>query len=147
MVLWGSTLERYGASQLNDRYRAKYHLDMDGGAWAGWFAMKLISESSLRAGSNQAARLLAYLESPATSFDGHKGWPLNFRSADHQLREPLYVWVGASSANGARRFRDVPELRGDSPTPGREDPARLNQSLDRLIASPTTPRCQWNSSR
>src|SRR5712671_660109 len=31
-VLWGSSLERYGASQINDRYRTKYHSGMEGSA-------------------------------------------------------------------------------------------------------------------
>ncbi|HKN57837.1 MAG TPA: hypothetical protein VJV97_03235, partial [Gemmatimonadaceae bacterium] len=112
VVLWGSALERYGASQINDRYRAKYHVGMDGGAWAGWFAVKLISESALRARSSDPSKLLAYLELPSTSFDGHKGWPLGFRSADHQLREPLYIMV-SPPPSGTQRYRDVPELRGN----------------------------------
>ena len=118
---------------------------MDGGAWAGWFAVKLISEAALRARSSEPAKLLAYLELPSTSFDGHKGWPLSFRGADHQLREPLYVVIPVASPSGAARFRDVPELRGSSSATTGEDPARLNHLLDRLIASPTAPRCQWNA--
>src|SRR2546423_5858862 len=145
IVLWGATLERYGASQINDRYRGKYHVGMDGGAWAGWFAVKLISESALRARSVEPTKLLAYLEMPSTSFDGHKGWPLSFRRADHQLREPLYIMLGAASPAGAPKYRDVPELRGNPSPNGSDDPARLNHALDRLIASPTAPRCQWDA--
>jgi hypothetical protein len=142
VVLWSSTLQRYGAAQINDRFRAKYHSGMDGGAWAGWVAVKIAAESALRGRSTEPARLLIYLESPATTFDGHKGWPLSFRIADHQLRQPLYTVAHAANGSSAAIVHDVPELRGDSPTNGNE-PARLNQSLDRLIAAPTAPRCQW----
>jgi hypothetical protein len=142
VVLWAPTLERYGAAQINDRYRAKYRVGMDGGAWAGWVAVKIASESALRARSSEPARLLAYLASPSTTFDGHKGWPLSFRVADHQLRQPLYVVTDAGTASPA--VRDVPELRASSPQASQGESARLNQALDRLTASPTAPGCHWN---
>jgi len=140
--LWVSTLERYGAAQINDRYRSRFHTGMDGDAWAGWFAVKVASESALRAGSSEPARLLVYLESPATSFDGHKGWPLSFRIADHQLRQPLYVITRSGKSTGPQKTRDVPELR-DATSAGGAEAAPLNHALDRLIASPTAPRCHW----
>jgi ABC-type branched-subunit amino acid transport system substrate-binding protein len=142
VVLWGAGLERYGASQINDRYRARYRTGMDGNAWAGWVAVKIIAEAALRARSSEPDRLIEYLENPATSFDGHKGWPLSFRFADHQLRQPLYVMTRARGASRAA-FRDVPELRGTTPQENPQQPTRLNQLLDRLIASPTAPRCHW----
>ena len=142
VVLWSSTLQRYGAAQINDRFRAKYHNGMDSGAWAGWVAAKIVAESALRARSSEPAKLLGYLESPSATFDGHKGWPLSFRLADHQLRQPLYAVARSTRASGQSTVHDVPELRGDSQVNG-EESARLNQSLDRLIAAPTTPRCRW----
>ena len=110
-VLWSPVLERYGASQVNDRYRAKYAAGMDGSAWAGWVAVKIASEAALRAHSAKADAILSYLESPATTFDGHKGWPLSFRSSDQQLRQPLYVLQRPGQPADAMRERDVPELR------------------------------------
>ena len=142
VALWVSTLERYGAAQINARYRNRFHAGMDGDAWAGWFAVKVASESALRAGSSEPGRLLVYLESSSTSFDGHKGWPLSFRIAEHQLRQPLYVITRSGRSAGAQTTRDVPELR-DASTPTSGEPARLNHTLDRLVASPTAPRCQW----
>ena len=140
--LWEPTLERYGASQINERYRARYHVGMDGHAWAGWFAVKVASESALRSKSTSAPTLLTYLESAATSFDGHKGWPLSFRIADHQLRQPLYLVTRGGPAGG-RKVEDVPELRDASSQGASSESARLNRALDRLIAAPTTPHCQW----
>jgi hypothetical protein len=101
VVLWDSRLERYGAAQLNDRYRAFAKRGMDGPAWAGWFAVKVAWESFLRS-------------RPVTSmeFDGHKGAPLTFRSWDHQLRQPLY-------ASYEKRVVDVPDF-ARSTLPARE---------------------------
>jgi hypothetical protein len=141
VTLWASTLERYGAAQINDRYRARYKAPMDGMAWAGWFAAKVASESALRVRSPQPAQLLAYLESPSTSFDGHKGWPLSFRLADHQLRQPLYIGIRSGLSQGFA-FRDVPELR-EASAAGSGRPTGLNLALDRLMGAPTAPSCKW----
>jgi hypothetical protein len=141
VALWGPTLERFGASQLNARYRDRYHIGMDGNAWAGWAAVKIAAEAALRTRSTSPARILAYLESPTTQFDGHKGWPLTFRLADHQLRQPLYV---VTSESGDIRFRDVPELRAVSAN-GEDDAAApaTDRILDLLVAAPEARACKW----
>lgn len=145
VVLWWQTLERYGAGQINDRYRARYNTGMDGPAWAGWAAVKMIAESALRARSVDAPRLIAYLESPTTTFDGHKGWPLTFRTADHQLRQPLYV-LTHDKQSGKLDFHDVPELRSSRNTGTSEGGSSASAALDALIAPPNGPRCQWSTS-
>ena len=137
IVLWHQRLERFGASQLNDRYRGVSRSGMDGAAWAGWVAMKTVAEAALRTKSDNAAQLLAYLESPTTQLDGHKGWPLSFRAADHQLRQPLYIVV-ASPGTGARVV-DFPDLRALNSGFAGSD---ANDVLDRLSAGSNT-RCQW----
>ena len=138
-LLWAPALERYGASQINDRYRVRYAAPMDGGAWAGWVAVKIAAEAALRARSANAAALLSYLEQPATTFDGHKGWPLSFRSADHQLRQPLYV-VSSRSAAPRGGVRDVPELSAIAG--GSAAAANAEQALDALMPK-SVPRCPW----
>jgi ABC-type branched-subunit amino acid transport system substrate-binding protein len=137
-LLWSGSLEKYGASQINDRFRSRYHSAMDGSAWAGWVAVKLAAEAALRARSARPTALLAYLESPSTSFDGHKGWPLSFRSADHQLRQPLYVVV--SSAKPGEPIRDVPALSALA-----AGGTNANQLLDAVMPRSTT-RCAWKRS-
>jgi ABC-type branched-subunit amino acid transport system substrate-binding protein len=148
VVLWGPSLERFGASQLNGRYRDKYRMGMDGSAWAGWAAVKIASEAALRARSTAPAKLVEYLESSTSQFDGHKGWPLSFRRADHQLRQPLYIVTRtASKAVGrAQVLRDVPELRAISAAPTAEGGARdQEQLLDRLLSAPGAGACRWKS--
>lgn len=145
VTLWGPSLQRFGASQLNDRYRDKYHSGMDGFAWAGWAAVKIPSEAALRTGSTSPAKLAAYLESPSTQFDGHKGWSLTFRLADHQLRQPLYIAM--VSGAGGYRYTDVPELRDDSSLGAASTPSARTpyMSLDSLVASPGARACKWRS--
>jgi hypothetical protein len=118
---------------------------MDGFAWAGWAAVKIATEAALRTRSTSPAKLLAYLESPTTQFDGHKGWSLKFRPADHQLRQPLYIAM--ISGAGGYRYSDVPELRDDSSLGGAANPGARTPygMLDSLLASPDSRTCKWRS--
>jgi hypothetical protein len=120
VVAWDARLERFGADQLNQRFRARYGEGMDSQGWVGWFAVKLLWESTLRARSAMPGALAAYLRSGAARFDGHKGRPLSFRPWDGQLRQPLYVTRAASP--------DVIEV--PRATPG--DEASSSDVLDRL---------------
>lgn len=77
-VAWHPSLRRYGASELNERFLAHSGRPMDGDAWGGWMAVKLVVEAALRRTPAEKARA-----------DGHKGVSLTF--ADGFLRQPLYV--------------------------------------------------------
>jgi hypothetical protein len=146
LLLWSPTLTRFGAAQINDRYQAQNRVPMDGSAWAGWAAVKIASEAALRARSTESSTLIAYLESPAAQFDGHKGWPLSFRTVDHQLRQPLYV-MNRSGATGpqGQAVADVPELRAVSAqdTDGGTRGPDASAALDEVIGSPSPP-CRWS---
>lgn len=131
-VLWHPTLERFGAAQLNDRFRARFATEMEAGAWAGWMAVKIAWEASLRARSTDAAALLAYLERPTTQFDGHKGWPLSFRPWDRQLRQPLYLVQGA----------DPGTVVGEVPVRSAEGGRSSQAQLDRIGATQSTSPCR-----
>jgi ABC-type branched-subunit amino acid transport system substrate-binding protein len=140
VVLWSGALVRFGASQINARYRAMFNTDMDAGAWAGWIAVKIAAEAALRAGSAQPKSLITYLEASSTQFDGHKGWPLTFRRADHQLRQPLYIVAASGTARrgNASSIQDVPDIGQLSS--GMQEPSTL---LDRLNARPGNRACGW----
>jgi ABC-type branched-subunit amino acid transport system substrate-binding protein len=129
-VLWHPSLERFGAAQLNDRFRARFGMGMDGAAWAGWMAVKVLWEASLRARTVEAAGIRDYLAREATQFDGHKGWPLSFRAWDHQLRQPLDLVADG----GARVVGEVPARAADGGASSRE-------LLDRLGTSASTSAC------
>jgi hypothetical protein len=87
VALWHPSLERFGAAQLSERYRSRYGNPMTSEAWAGWMAVKIIWESSLRTRDEPAGLRDAIARG---GFDGHKGRALRF-GADHVLRQPLVV--------------------------------------------------------
>ena len=76
-VLWHHSLERYGAGQLNDRFKAA-GITIDEQAWLGWFAVKLLWEAGVR---DKNPRELSY--------DGHKGTGLRF-NRHGVLVQPVY---------------------------------------------------------
>ena len=91
LELWHPALRRFGAAQLNARYRARFDAPMDSPAWAGWMAVKLLWESASRLDAARGDTLAAWLLSPRARFDGHKGRALSFDAATHELRQPLYI--------------------------------------------------------
>jgi hypothetical protein len=88
---WDQRLSRFGAGQLNDRYRHRFGQAMTEEAWCGWMAVKVAWEAALRARSVGGADVAAVLLRPATGFDGHKGRALRFNAADRQLYQPMYA--------------------------------------------------------
>lgn len=95
-VLWDPGLFRYGAEQLNERYRRRFAAGMTGEAWAGWMAVKAVSEAILRARHGGRAGVIERLGGARVAFDGHKGVPLDFTGPGATLAQPVYV-IGEGS--------------------------------------------------
>ncbi|HXH01961.1 MAG TPA: ABC transporter substrate-binding protein [Candidatus Competibacteraceae bacterium] len=94
---WHWAWERHGAPQLNKRFRKQTGRPMDDAAWAAWLGVKALAEAALRTQSRDPAQLAAYLRGAGLVLDGFKGYRLDFRSWDGQLRQPLLLtshnWV------------------------------------------------------
>lgn len=87
-VAWHAELSRFGASELNERYFKRFGTPMTAAAWTGWFAVKALVETALRSGGADACAALS-----RARFDGHKGTPLFFDPATHELQQPMYAYV------------------------------------------------------
>ena len=116
VVLWHHDLERFGAAQLNDRYRQRYDRPMTSSAWEGWMAVKIAWESALRTRDGDVAAAIG-----AGAFDGHKGTPLRFGAHDRILRQPVFI------------VADTVDLRAGLP----REPDDASSILVREIAWPT----------
>jgi hypothetical protein len=99
LELWHSSLERFGAEQLNQRFRRRFNAPMDSDAWAGWFAMKIALDLALHAHTASPSALRAQLADPHASFDGQKGRPLRFDANSHRLLQPLYRVTGTGDSS------------------------------------------------
>ena len=114
-VAWLPTLGRYGAEQLNDRYRAATGGAMDERAWSAWVAVKIVAEASLRARSTVPDSIEGWLVRDDAQFDGHKGVPLSFRAWDRQLRQPLYLPANGTTTGPDGGATTVPAAGPGSP--------------------------------
>jgi hypothetical protein len=96
--LWSGSLDRFGGEQLNDRYHRRFGARMDSPAWAGWMAVKIALELSMRARGAGGPLLARQLADPRTQFDGQKGRPLRFDANTRQLVQPRYRVAGDGDA-------------------------------------------------
>lgn len=90
-VAWHWTFERYGAPQLNQRFRRLAGRDMTSGDWAAWAAVRAVIEAVQRTESMDPAEIGAYIRGDALSLDLYKGVAGSFRPWNGQLRQPIFV--------------------------------------------------------
>ncbi|MDX2006853.1 MAG: ABC transporter substrate-binding protein [Meiothermus sp.] len=135
-TLWETTMDRYGARELNARFSQRWGQAMDAPAWAAYQSVKMLYETASQAQSVDAAKLVAYLENPQTVFDVHKGIGVSFRPWDHQLRQPMYlVKLNARSSASVELSKRIAmaSLVGELPAiyrPGTSVVERLDQLGD-----------------
>ncbi|HWE44016.1 MAG TPA: hypothetical protein VG432_16055 [Gemmatimonadaceae bacterium] len=98
LELWHWSLERFGAEQLNERFRRRFGARMDSPAWTGWFAMKIALDAALHAKATDSAALLRELADPRAQYDGQKGRPLRFARDTRRLIQPRYRIAGHGDA-------------------------------------------------
>jgi hypothetical protein len=83
---WHPGLMKFGAEELNVRFRRRFGQPMDERSWHGWMAVKCAVELALRYPAGNPREQIASL-----SLDGHKGMLLNFDPQDHHLIQPVYL--------------------------------------------------------
>lgn len=117
---WHPDFEKYAAAQLNKRYTAQFGQAMNDTAWAGWAAVKLVSDTVAREQAAAPAVLLEALHE-RLAFDGQKGVDMRFRS-DGQLAQPLLLVegdriVGEAPVRGVVDIEDLDSLGPAQCTP------------------------------
>ncbi len=94
---WHWAWERHGAPQVNKRFFKLANRLMTGYDWAAWLAVKVIAEAALRTKSSNSQVLIEYIRGDEFKMDGSKGYPLDFRKWNNQLRQPVFLtsfnWV------------------------------------------------------
>ncbi|MDA0821722.1 MAG: hypothetical protein O3C28_04775 [Proteobacteria bacterium] len=108
---WHASFEKYAAGQLNIRFRKQFDRDMDDAAWAGWAAVKLLSDTIVRQPTLSSRQLINELKTNL-AFDGQKGLDLSFRETG-QLRQPLLLVDGD-------------QVVGEAPVRGAADSSNLD---------------------
>lgn len=95
---WHFALERYGAPQLNERYRlfkpnelAGSQVAMTDAEFASWSAVKLITNSINTSQLDTPFDLNTLLNDPASQVDLYKGTRGSLRQWNNQLRQPILL--------------------------------------------------------
>lgn len=98
LELWHWSLERFGAEQLNERFRRRFDARMDSPAWTGWLALKIALDAALQARATNGPALFHRLADTRAQYDGQKGRPLRFDPDTRRLIQPLYRVAGRGDA-------------------------------------------------
>lgn len=88
---WHWTFERYGAPQLNQRFRRISDRNMTSEDWSAWVGVRVLVDAVAQAGTAERAAVHDALLSQDLSVDLYKGVRGNFRDWDGQLRQPLLL--------------------------------------------------------
>ena len=89
---WHPKFVKFAARDLNKRYKKAHGIPMDDNAWAGWAAVKMVSDTVARENITERAAILDYLKTQL-AFDGQKGLNMSFRKTG-QLRQPILIVDG-----------------------------------------------------
>lgn len=95
---WHFALERYGAPQLNERYRGFKESQLLGSQdtmtdaeFAAWSAVKLISNSLSLHAKGTDVDVVSLLQDPSSQVDLYKGTRGSIRHWNNQLRQPILL--------------------------------------------------------
>ena len=93
---WHRTHERWGATQMQNRFyeqAGRWMNDMD---YASWLAVRAVGEAVTRASSAHSEDVKRFMLSDKFSLAGFKGVKLTFRDWNHQLRQPILLVTARS---------------------------------------------------
>lgn len=113
VVAWHPSLVRFGAGELNARYRMQFGTEMTADAWLGWAAIKVVVDVALRMKTADIGVALAQ----GGAVDAHKGRALRIRVSDGQLVQPLYLVAASTNPSARLQVYELPDMRVPSPAP------------------------------
>jgi ABC transporter substrate binding protein (PQQ-dependent alcohol dehydrogenase system) len=131
---WHASWERYGAPQLNRRFKKSAERWMTSTDWAAWIATKAIIEVALK--DPDASKHRRALRSPDLVLDGFKGARLSFRPWDQQLRQPVFLAHGGIGGGiaGVAPFDGFLHRKNNLDTLGADEKESRCKLVDELAA-------------
>jgi ABC transporter substrate binding protein (PQQ-dependent alcohol dehydrogenase system) len=91
---WDSSMEQWGATQLQNRFMKKFSRRMTALDMQAWSAARMIGEAVTRTKSADAQAVRNYLLSPDFALAAFKGQKLTLRPWNLQLRQPILLSDG-----------------------------------------------------
>lgn len=88
---WHRTHEQWGATQLQNRFKALAGRPMTARDIDAWTAVRAVGEAATQVRSVDPDTLAARMNDPAFTMSAFKGVPMGFRPWDGQLRQPVLL--------------------------------------------------------
>jgi len=96
---WDAAFDQWGAVQLQNRFTKSFQRAMTAHDMQVWTAVRMVGEAAVRSGSNDTAKMLAYIKSPDFSVAAFKGQKLTLRDWNLQLRQPILLFDGRNTVS------------------------------------------------
>lgn len=90
-VAWHRSFEQYAGTQLQNRFEKQAQRFMTERDFTAWLAVRVVGEAVTRTGKNKPEEVRERITSTEFEVAGFKGVGLNFRSWDHQMRQPVLL--------------------------------------------------------
>ena len=88
---WHRTHERWGAAQMQNRFRREAGRWMTSVDYAAWIAVRSVGEAVTRAKSTDFAKVKEFMLGPEFSLAAYKGIKVTYRAWNGQLRERILL--------------------------------------------------------
>lgn len=100
---WHWSWDRDGATQVTLRFQrlAEGGRFMSPQDWSTWIAARSVATAYAKARSDDPLKVDAYIKGSRFSVDGSKGYKLNFRAWDRQLRMPMVLSTSNATIDAA----------------------------------------------
>jgi ABC transporter substrate binding protein (PQQ-dependent alcohol dehydrogenase system) len=120
---WHWSWDRDGATQVTLRFQrlAEGGRVMSPQDWSTWIAAKSIATAYAKAHSDDPLKIDAYIKGSRFVIDGSKGYRMNFRAWDRQLRMPM-VLATANAVTEAAPFPEFLHQTNELDTLGVDEP-------------------------
>lgn len=88
---WGPSYESYGGLSLHNAFRKLAGREITERDYEGWLAIHLFGMAVMHTQGNDVAGIRKFIASDNLKLSGYKGQGMNFRSWNHQLRQPILL--------------------------------------------------------
>jgi len=105
---WHWSWDRDGATQVTLRFQrvAEGGREMSGPDWSTWIAAKAVATAYAKSRTTDPDKIDAYMKGNRFNVDGSKGYRMDFRPWDHQLRMPMVL----ATSNAVTEAAPFPEF-------------------------------------
>ncbi len=91
---WDKSYTEYGAMTFQDDMLKLAKRDSTERDYTAWIGVRALTDAAMRSGKTTVPEIKQFILSDEFNLEGHKGLALNFRSWDHQMRQPIILGGG-----------------------------------------------------